>query len=174
VVRVPAGSSRDLDLSQLPAGTYGVEVTADVPVVAGAMVERRADTAGPDGVRHLAWQASAQLLTGAEHELGVSRVTAGSSDLTATLALTAPDRAAFVELVSGTSAPTTVQVPAGTTQVVTGPADQPTFVRAADGSGPLVAARLLTAPTPQGELVTASSLVPAPVVQHLTSLVPAS
>jgi hypothetical protein len=58
--------------------------------------------------------------------------------------------------------------------VVTVPADQATFVRATAGSGPLVAARLLTAPTPQGAIITASSLVPAPVVQHLTSLVPAS
>lgn len=171
VVRVPAGSSRDLDLSQLPAGTYGVEVTADVPVVAGAMVERRTDAAG---VADLAWLASVPPLTGAEHVLGIAGVTAGRSDLTATLALTAPDGAASVELVSGTSAPTTVRVAAGTTKVVTVPADQATFVRTATGSGPLVAARLLTAPTPQGELVTASSLAPAPVVQHLTRLAPAS
>jgi hypothetical protein len=171
VVRVPAGSSRDLQLSGLPAGTYGVEVTADVPVVAGAMVERRSD---PAGVADLAWLASVPPLTGDEHVLGVAGVTAGRSDLTATLALTAPDGAASVELVSGTSAPTTVRVAAGTTKVVTVPADQATFVRTATGSGPLVAARLLTAPTPQGELVTASSLAPAPVVQHLTRLAPAS
>jgi hypothetical protein len=174
VVRVPAGSSRDLDLSQLPAGTYGVEVTADVPVVAGALVERRSDAAGPDGVRDLAWLASVPPLTGAEHVLGVAGVTADRTDLTATLALTAPAGAAAVELASGTSAPTTVQVPAGTTKVVTVPADQPTFVRATTGSGPVVAARLLTAPTPQGELITSSALAPAPVVQHLTSLTPAS
>jgi hypothetical protein len=69
---------------------------------------------------------------------------------------------------------TTVVVPAGTTKVVTVPADQATFVRTTAGSGPVVAARLLAAPTPQGELVTASSLAPAPIVQHLTRLTPAS
>jgi hypothetical protein len=171
VVRVPAGSSRDLDLSALPPGTYGVEVTADVPVVAGAMVERRA---AADGVADLAWLAAAPPLAAGEQVLGVAGVTAGRSDLTATLALTAPGDGVSVELSSGTSAPTTVRVPAGTTTVVTVPADQATFVRATAGSGPLVAARLLTAPTPQGAIITASSLVPAPVVQHLTAVAPAS
>jgi Family of unknown function (DUF5719) len=169
VVRVPAGSSRDLQLSALPPGTYGIEVTADVPVVAGAMVERRT---APDGVADLAWLASVPPLTG-EHVLGIAGVTAGRSDLTATLALTAPAAGVTALLTSGTSAPSTVRVPEGTTTVVTIPADEVTFVRAGPGSGPLVAARLLTAPTPQGALITASSLVPAPVVQHLTAVVPA-
>jgi hypothetical protein len=171
VLRVPAGSSRDLQLSDLPAGTYGIEVTADVPVVAGAMVERRSD---PAGVADLAWLASVPPLTGREQVLGVPGVTAGRSDLTATLVLTAPRGAASAQLVSGTSAPTTVQVPAGTTKVVTVPADQAAFLRAGPGSGPVVAARLLTAPTALGQLITAASLRPAPVVQHLTPLAPAS
>jgi Family of unknown function (DUF5719) len=171
VVRVPAGSARDLDLSALPPGAYGIEVTADVPVVAGAMVERRTD---PAGVADLAWLASAPPLTGGEHLVGVAGVTAGRSDLTATLALTAPADAATAQLTSGTSAPTEVRVPAGTTKVVTIPADQATVVHAAEGSGPVVVARLLTAPTPQGALITGSSLVPAPVVQHLTPVAPAS
>jgi hypothetical protein len=171
VVRVPAGSVRDLDLSQLPPGVYGVEVTADVPVVAGAMVERRAD---PSGVADLAWLASVPMLRDQEHVLGVAGAAASDHPLTATLAVTAPTGDATVEVTSGTSAPTTVRVRAGTTTTVTVPADQATFVRATTGSGPVVAARLLTAATPQGDLVTASSLAPAAVVQHLTPLAPGS
>jgi hypothetical protein len=170
VVRVPGGSARDLDLSSLPAGTYGIEVTADVPVVAGAMVGRRSD---PAGVADLAWLASMPPLTG-DQVLGVAGVTAGRADLTATLALTAPTTDVSVELTSGTSAPVEVRVPAGTTKAVPVPADQPAVVRAAAGTGPVVVARLLTAPTTAGELVTASALVPAPVVQHLTPVAPAS
>jgi hypothetical protein len=46
VVRVPGGSVRDIDLSSLPAGAYAVQVRADHPVVAGAMLERRGDGTG--------------------------------------------------------------------------------------------------------------------------------
>lgn len=171
VVRVPGGSVRDLDLSQLPRGVYGIEVTADVPVVAGAMVERRAD---PSGVADLAWLASVPALRDQEHLLGVAGASVPGQGLTATLTLTAPGRDATVELTSGTSAPSTVRVRAGTTTNLTVPADQATFVRTAPGSGPVVAARLLTAATPQGDLVTGSSLVPAAVLQHLTPLAPGS
>ena len=41
VVRVAGGSTRDVDLSGLATGVYGVEVRADKPVVAGALVQRR-------------------------------------------------------------------------------------------------------------------------------------
>jgi hypothetical protein len=171
VVRVPGGSTRDLDLSELPAGVYGVEVSADVPVVAGAMVERRRDAAG---VADLAWLSSTRALDDTEHVLGMAGATAGQQALTATLAFTAPAGDASVQLASGTAALTPVRVPAGTTTVVTIPADQATFVRVAPGSGPVVAARLLTAATPEGDLVTGSSLTPAAVVQHLTALAPGS
>jgi hypothetical protein len=55
VVRVAGHSSRDIDLSGLPRGTYAVQVRADVPVVAAAMVERRAKPKGPSD---LAWSSS--------------------------------------------------------------------------------------------------------------------
>lgn len=170
VVRVPAGSTRDLDLSDLPAGVYGVEVTADVPIVAGAMVERRRDAAG---VADLAWLSSSSALDDGDHVLGVAGASVGQP-LTATLALTAPKGDVSVQVVSGAEAVASVQIAAGTTQVVPIPADQATFVRVADGSGPVVAARLLVAATEQGDLVTGSSLRPAPVVQHLTALAPGS
>lgn len=46
VVRVPGGAVRDIDLSTLPPGAYAVQVRADHPVVAGAMLERRGDGKG--------------------------------------------------------------------------------------------------------------------------------
>jgi len=171
VVRVPAGSVRDLDLSALPAGTYGIEVTADVPVVAGAMVER-SKVAG--GVADLAWLSSVPALTGADHVLGFAGATVGSQPLTAALSLTAPRGAASVELATGSSALTRVVVPAGTTKVVSVPAEQATYLRAVTGSGPVVASRLLTSTTDEGDLVTASSLWPLPVVQHLRAITPSS
>lgn len=41
VTRVAGGSTKDIDLSSLPPGTYAVQVRADVPVVAAVMVDRR-------------------------------------------------------------------------------------------------------------------------------------
>jgi hypothetical protein len=55
VVRVAGHSSRDIDLAGLPRGAYAVQVKADVPVVAAAMVERRAKPKGPSD---LAWSSS--------------------------------------------------------------------------------------------------------------------
>ena len=49
VVRVAGHSSRDIDLSALPRGAYAVQVRADVPVVAAAMVERRREAEGALG-----------------------------------------------------------------------------------------------------------------------------
>jgi hypothetical protein len=48
VLRIPAGSVRDLDLAALPAGAYAIQLRADHPVVAGAMVERRGTGAQSD------------------------------------------------------------------------------------------------------------------------------
>jgi Family of unknown function (DUF5719) len=55
VVRVAGQSSRDIDVSALPAGAYAVQVRADVPVVAAAMTERRRKASGPSD---LAWATS--------------------------------------------------------------------------------------------------------------------
>jgi Family of unknown function (DUF5719) len=62
VTRVPAHSTKDIDLSSLPPDAYAVQVRADVPVVAGAMVERRLAKAG--ALSDLAWSgASAPIRT---------------------------------------------------------------------------------------------------------------
>jgi hypothetical protein len=135
------------------------------------MVER-STVAG--GVADIAWLSSVPALTGADHVLGFAGASVGGQPLTAALALTAPKGDASVELATGTSALTTVAVPAGTTKVVSVPAEQATYVRAVSGAGPVVASRLLTATTAEGDLVTASSLWPLAVVQHLRAITPAS
>jgi hypothetical protein len=53
VTRVAGHSTKDIDLGSLPPGAYAVQVRADVPVVAAAMVERRA--ADPNAPSDLAW-----------------------------------------------------------------------------------------------------------------------
>jgi hypothetical protein len=52
VTRAAAHSTIDIDLSAIPPGAYAVQVRADVPVVAAAMVERRLAAGGPSD---LAW-----------------------------------------------------------------------------------------------------------------------
>jgi hypothetical protein len=52
VTRVAARSTRDIDLGSLPPGAYGVQVSADVPVLAAAMVDRRKAAGSPSD---LAW-----------------------------------------------------------------------------------------------------------------------
>lgn len=55
VTRVRSGSTRDIDLGSLPPGAYGVQVRADVPVVAAVMVDSRRAASGPSD---LAWSAA--------------------------------------------------------------------------------------------------------------------
>lgn len=52
VTRVAGHSTKDIDLSSLPTGAYAVQVRADVPVVAAAMVDRRLAVGAPSD---LAW-----------------------------------------------------------------------------------------------------------------------
>jgi hypothetical protein len=60
VIRIDGGAVRDIDLSRLPAATVGIQVRADVPVVAGAMVTR----ALPGQPGDLAWTSSTPPITG--------------------------------------------------------------------------------------------------------------
>ena len=62
VTRVAAHSTKDIDLGSLPPDAYAVQVRADVPVIAAAMVERRPAAAGAPS--DLAWSgASAPIRT---------------------------------------------------------------------------------------------------------------
>lgn len=68
VTRLAAHSTKDIDLSTLPADAYAVQVRSDVPVVAAAMVDRRLNPGAPSD---LAWSgASAPITTLAGMALG--------------------------------------------------------------------------------------------------------
>ena len=68
VTRVAAHGTKDIDLSALPPDAYAVQVRADVPVVAAAMVDRRLTTGAPSD---LAWSgASGPIKTLAGMALG--------------------------------------------------------------------------------------------------------
>jgi len=94
VVRVAGGSVRDIDLSGLPNGTYAVQVKADVPVVAAALVTRR-DGAKPGD---FAWTSSTLPVTTAGAPLTVPA--GGPADLGRWMLLTSEDDDAVVDVVT--------------------------------------------------------------------------
>ncbi len=55
VTRVPGGTVRDIPIDGVAPGTYAVQLTADHPIVAAALVHRRPDAAAPSD---LAWSAA--------------------------------------------------------------------------------------------------------------------
>ena len=163
-VRVPAGGTLDVDLGDLPAGTYAAEVSADVPVVAGAMVERSNGAGGPADVAWLAGARPLRTLT------GIADVRSGGAWST-TLELSAPGGAATVDLITvaastvgarGATSTRTLRVPAGSSTLtrldVTGSA----WLRPVTGSAPVVAARTTTylnrVGADHGRLITAAAL----------------
>lgn len=113
VVRVKAHRVRDVDLSQVAPGDYGIELTADAPVVAGAQL--RPAPATPTAKRDLAWTAAEPLIA------TVAGVPLGplAAPWSGRLLLTASTRDAQVDVVSvsadGTQAVHPVTVSAGTT-----------------------------------------------------------
>jgi hypothetical protein len=60
VTRLAAHSSKDIDLSALPEDAYAIQVRADVPVVAAAMIDRRL---GPNTPSDLAWSGASAPIT---------------------------------------------------------------------------------------------------------------
>jgi hypothetical protein len=167
VVRVPGQSSRALDLGNLRAGGYLVQVRSDEPVVAGALVQR----SGPIG--ELAWFGSTAPAGALVGGAGLR----GGDGWSSTLVLAAPRDRVRGELVTvrddGSSRTVPVDVAAGTvTTVDTGDAVA-AWLRPATGTGTLVAARATTRDDPAGQLLTGGALVPAPVEQQLPAVVPA-
>lgn len=61
VTVVRGGAVADIDLSGVPAGTHGLEVTSDEPVVAALQVERRPAEEGPSD---MAWVPASGAVTG--------------------------------------------------------------------------------------------------------------
>ena len=172
-VRVPAGGTRDIDLSALPAGTYGVQVSADVPLVAGAMVER-----GGAGTADHAWLAGAlplRAITGLA-------VVSSEPPWSTTLELTATGKvAAVVDLTTvtiggnraGEHETQTLRVPAGTSTITVLAPAQSAWLQVVRGSGEVIAARTTTYLDGAGRLITAGSLADLPTSEVLPVVRPA-
>jgi hypothetical protein len=60
VIRIDGGAVRDIDISALPVGAVGLQVRADVPIVAAAVVTR----AAPGKPGDFAWTSSTPPITG--------------------------------------------------------------------------------------------------------------
>jgi hypothetical protein len=96
VARVAGGAVRDISLSALPAGTYGIQVRADVPVVAGAVVQRRASGTA---VGDFGWTASTAPIRGVAGA-PLPAQTLADRALSRSLALTSTGGSAGVEVVT--------------------------------------------------------------------------
>jgi hypothetical protein len=160
VVQVRAGAVAEVDLAAAAAGAdVAVELTSDVPVTAGLLART---APGRGELPELAWTAAAPGLT--HDRPGVLAQASGGGAARSRLTLAAPAAAATVDLVPlppARSAPLRVSVPAGAQVVVDAArlrlgAGGAVAVVPVAGSGPVVAARILTEAGPRGALLTVS------------------
>lgn len=159
VTRVPGGSVRDIDISGLPAGASGLQVRADVPVVASASF-RRNGTKSSD----FAWAVSTDPITGV-----AGMPFAQTTALQHTVWLTASAGSVVADVLavgqSGTVTTQRVTVPADAAIAVAvpsaGKASQPTsvWVRRVSGSGQLRGAVDSSVKDARGVLVTSTPLL---------------
>ncbi|MCE1179826.1 MAG: DUF5719 family protein [Micrococcales bacterium] len=169
VTRVKAGAVADVDLGSFPKDAVAIQLSADVPVVAGALVLDR-PSAGGSG--DLAWAAGAEAITtlagmpltapaGAPSGLERTLVLAGGQgDSTMSVTTTA----------GGKETTRTVAVPADTAQQVDlGEADA-VWVRPTSGRA---SAAVVTRGAAEGQpLITVVPLAESPVMAAATTLVP--
>jgi hypothetical protein len=168
VTRVPAGSTKDIDLSGLPPGAYAVQVRADVPVVASVTVDRRRAAGGPSD---LAWSsASSPIATLA----GMALPSAVVKGLSARLDLVATTTPASVRVttVGADGRASTKQVAIGADSVSTLALDGATSVWVTPLAGRVRAAVLTSATDAAGVLLSVTPLAdltltatPAPLRQ---------
>lgn len=158
VVRVGGGTVRDIDLSGVKPGWYAVQVRADRPVVAGAMVER----SQPGRPGDFAWSASS-MPVGALAGTAVPTPSGDSSGLKRQLLLTSAKDQATAEVVTVDTSGKTIrqQIKLGvdgvSNAVLPGNATS-VWVRRAAGDGEVRAAVLTWADDADGTLVTTTAL----------------
>jgi hypothetical protein len=157
VVRVDGGSVADIDLSRLPAATVGIQVRADVPVVAAALTYRVKGSAPGD----LAWSASTEGLAGVAG-LPLDSPGAGSTPLSRNLWLTVTGDSAAVQVVTvdarGAVRSQTAQVPPDTTSAVPVAGATSVWVRRLSGAGEVHAGVVSWVNDAQGTLFTSTPL----------------
>lgn len=158
VVRVSGGAVRDIRLDRLPRGTYGLQVRADVPVVAGAVVQRRtASTATGD----FAWTASTPALRGVAGAPLPAQLLAGKP-LNRSLALTSTGDSAGVEVVttdaSGKASSRRLTVGADSAATVDLAGATSVWVHRLSGKGQVRAGVVASGSDAKGELVSVMPL----------------
>jgi hypothetical protein len=154
VTRVAARSTRDIDLGSLPPGAYGVQVTADVPVLAAAMVDRRKAAGSPSD---LAWSvATLPLRTLA----GMALPAAQAKGLTQRLDLAATQSAGSVRVttVGADGQASAKEVAIGADSVSTVPLDGASSVWVTPLAGVVRAAVLTSVTDAGGELLSLTPL----------------
>ncbi len=153
-LRLAGGSTRDLDLSGLPAGSYAVQVRSTVPVVAGALVESASRHS-----RHsdLAWSAAGEPVS---QLAGTALGPQVAAPLTTALSLAAVGEPARVTVSTvrpdGTTHTGSVRVPPDS--VVLRPLARSASVWVTPRSGRVRAAVVTSTADPHGRLVTVSPL----------------
>jgi hypothetical protein len=154
VTRVAGGSTKDIDLSSLPAGAYAVQVIADVPVLAAVMVDRRRTAPSPSD---LAWSAATlPIKTLAGMALPVSQVKGLSQRLD--LAATHTPGTVRVTTVGPDGQDSTKEVAIGADSVSTLPLDGASSVWVTPTGGVVRAAVLTSAADAVGELLSVTPL----------------
>jgi len=154
VTRVPGHSTKDIDLSSMPPGAYAVQVQADVPVIAAAMVERRGAVGAPSD---LAWSSSsAPIGTVAGMALPGPADTGLSEQLE--LAATKDPSSVRVTTVGADGQAVTKEVAVGADSVSSLPLDGATSVWVTPVTGTVRAAVLTWVSDPQGVLLSVTPL----------------
>ena len=178
VVRIPAHAARDIDLSDLPAGPYALQVHADVPVVASALVQRDRSGRGASAAldrtaSDLAWSPSSPAVDGVA---GSPLPPAGAAGTSNVLMLGNTGVAAPVVVTTvgrgGTATSRTVRVPADAVSALHLPSAASVWVRPRGGS--VHGAVLTTAQgTDGGTLTAALPLVSEPLTSTTVPIRPA-
>ena len=157
VTRIDGGQVRDIDLSKLPKDVVAIQVRADVPVVAGALVTRGVAPAPGD----LAWTSSTPPVTGVAGMPLVDPAGA-AKPLARQLALTATGAPAGVEVVTvdarGEQKSVRLTVPEDSTVAVDATGSRSVWVHRTSGTGELHAGVVSTLADASGTLVTTTPL----------------
>ncbi len=168
VTRVGGGAVAELSLAKVPEGTYAVEVTADVPVVAAAFTQRRAGSDPGD----FAWTPSTSAISGTA---GAALAPVAGASTTRTLTLVATDGPVTADVVTtGAGTPRTKQVDVPEDTVVSVPlggADA-VWVTGAAGDGQLRGAVTSTIGTGAEQLISSIPLLDAVLTARVSRAFP--
>jgi Family of unknown function (DUF5719) len=158
VTRIAGGTVRDIDISSLPADTVGLQVRADVPIVAAAMVSRAAAGKPSD----FAWCVSTAPITGVAG-MPLVEPAGEPQPLGHALTISAAGGSAQVRVVTvdgrGAVQTHTVSVPADSTTAVTATGATEVWVSRLSGAGRVHAGVISWVNDSSGTLITTTPLL---------------